>query len=90
MALAENSAIVSLVVKLEHSGLIENAYFGLPTQCYMWRSLINWPHIWGGGEMADAADLKSAGITPVWVRLPPALLILARLRAFSYCYEMEC
>ena len=25
--------------------------------------------------MADAADLKSAGITPVWVRLPPALLL---------------
>ena len=23
--------------------------------------------------MADAADLKSAGVTPMWVRLPPAL-----------------
>ena len=28
----------------------------------------------GGGEMVDAADLKSAGVLPVWVRIPPALL----------------
>jgi tRNA(Ile)-lysidine synthase len=27
----------------------------------------------GGGETADAADLKSAGVIPVWVRIPPAL-----------------
>ena len=30
--------------------------------------------VWGGGEMADAADLKSAGGNSVWVRIPPALL----------------
>lgn len=28
---------------------------------------------WGGGEMADATDLKSVGGDSVWVRLPPAL-----------------
>ena len=28
---------------------------------------------WGGGEMADAADLKSAVGNSVWVRIPPAL-----------------
>lgn len=28
---------------------------------------------WGGGEMADAADLKSAEGNLVWVRIPPAL-----------------
>ena len=33
--------------------------------------------LWGGGGTADAADLKSAGVTPVWVRIPPALLIAA-------------
>ena len=27
-----------------------------------------------GGGMADAADLKSAGVIPVWVRIPPDLL----------------
>ena len=27
----------------------------------------------GGGEMVDAADLKSAGRQSVWVRIPPAL-----------------
>ena len=26
--------------------------------------------------MADAADLKSAGVTPMWVRVPPALLTM--------------
>ncbi len=31
-------------------------------------------HPRGGGGMADAADLKSAGEYPVWVRIPPALL----------------
>ena len=25
--------------------------------------------------MADAADLKSAGLKPVWVRIPPDLLV---------------
>jgi hypothetical protein len=28
----------------------------------------------GGGEMADAVDLKSSVLTDVWVRIPPALL----------------
>jgi hypothetical protein len=42
----------------------------------------------GGGEMADAADLKSAGVIPVWVRLPPALFEIGKRplqmrRAFS-------
>ena len=27
----------------------------------------------GGGEMADAGDLKSPVLTDVWVRIPPAL-----------------
>jgi hypothetical protein len=31
---------------------------------------------WGGGEMVDAADLKSAGRKSVWVRIPPALFTL--------------
>ena len=26
-----------------------------------------------GGGMADAADLKSAGVNPMWVRIPPDL-----------------
>ena len=30
-------------------------------------------HERGGGEKADAADLKSAGGNSVWVRIPPAL-----------------
>lgn len=34
----------------------------------------NWLYVWGGGEMVDAADLKSAGRQSVWVRIPPALL----------------
>ena len=25
--------------------------------------------------MVDAADLKSAGVAPVWVRIPPALFV---------------
>ena len=37
-----------------------------------WEATI--PARWGGGGMADAADLKSAGVIPVWVRLPSALL----------------
>ena len=37
----------------------------------------------GGGEMADAEDLKSSGVTPVWVRLPPALL------SFSNSLKLE-
>jgi hypothetical protein len=35
----------------------------------------NYSAVWGGGEMVDAADLKSAGRQSVWVRVPPALLI---------------
>ncbi len=42
--------------------------------------------------MADAADLKSAGLTSVWVRLPPALQFSdtpcsTRARSFLFCVE---
>ena len=35
-------------------------------------------------ELADAADLKSAGRRPLWVRVPPALLfsMVAKLPGF--------
>ncbi len=40
--------------------------------------------VWGGGEMVDAADLKSAGRKSVWVRIPPALLEKTHLWVFFF------
>ena len=48
---------------------------GLPLVCGSFQ-VYNWFAVWGGGEMVDAADLKSAGRQSVWVRIPPALLTI--------------
>jgi hypothetical protein len=53
-----------------HKIILHDACFITQYHVQYGRSLLD---KWGGGGMADAADLKSAGLTPVWVRLPPAL-----------------
>lgn len=45
----------------------------------------------GGGEMVDAADLKSAGGNTVWVRLPPALQLARSVGPFLLaCARLAC
>lgn len=46
----------------------------------------NYFALWGGGEMVDAADLKSAGRQSVWVRVPPALLTFMALLGPFFIY----
>ncbi len=51
------------------------------------RDRLSFMAVWGGGEMADATDLKSVGGNSVWVRLPPALLFTLARYAGLFCWN---